>query len=220
MGERIFFVKTWECFGCVFYCTHSGWQSNYHYVVCYGSREGREGINALLHNFSIQINPWNPFPSRHKKRSGNGYELLSLLPKLVQDESAHHHVREQAQVKVWWLSISVCRNLTVRFFAFVLNYYSLSLEGIWRREGGSPVNREQINLGVTSQVVIKCSSHHLSNFRFNCAANCLIRTESILCPTWTAVLSRMRTKGKQINSIIWMYSQEETCSGRVVPLQT
>lgn len=45
------------------------------------------------------------------------------------------------------------------------------------------MNREQIKLGVTSQVVMKRSSHHLSNFRFNCAANCLITTESILCPT-------------------------------------
>lgn len=56
---------------------------------------------------------------------------------------------------------------------------------------------------------MKCSSHHLSNFRFNCAANCLITTESILWPSWTAVLSGMSTKGKKITSIIWMYSQEE-----------
>lgn len=54
------------------------------------------------------------------------------------------------------------------------------------------------------------SSHHLSNFIFNCAANCLITTESILYPTWTAVLSGLRTKGRKINSIIWTYSQDET----------
>jgi len=35
------------------------------------------------------------------------------------------------------------------------------------------------DLGVTSQAVMECSSQHLSNFGFNCAASCLITTESI-----------------------------------------